>query len=63
VLICPEKERGVAEELVKSHLKPVSSCLAAMEKYANDDGSGVGSAMKRAILEVKQSVIATYIVS
>ena len=46
ILICRENEKAKVAELVTSSLKPVSSCLV----QGND--KNLGSAMKRAILEV-----------
>ncbi|XP_033111697.1 DNA polymerase theta-like [Anneissia japonica] len=53
ILVCKPSEKFKAEQLVRSKLSPVSSCL---QQNANE---GLSSSMKRAILEVIASGVAS----
>ena len=53
ILLCRENERKKVEELVMSDLKPVKSCLI------QENGETLCSSMKRAILEVIVSGVAS----
>ena len=49
ILLCRETEKSKVEQLIESHLEPVSSCLI------QGNGETLCSSMKRAILEVGYS--------
>ncbi|XP_064489901.1 DNA polymerase theta-like isoform X2 [Ornithodoros turicata] len=52
ILMCKESERSMAEQISHSELKPIGSCLGR-------GGGGLSSSLKRAILEVIASGVAT----